>query len=285
MQQSYIDRMESALNHKRYFIDIIKELSKLSDEEFRLHHLFSNAKATTVLDFGCGSGMLAHAIAQALPNAEVVGYDQSAEMVAIAKKKYNNLSNLTFVDKEPSADKQFRFVVLSSVLHEVFSTEKDHIAVPDFLNTIARKYLKKGGYIISRDNICYDNQKYAEPQAHIYEEYTDKVKEMLTHLKNGPFGALYDVRIDDAGDVYGKESAVRELLNKFTWGWQSFPRESQEFLHFATPRAVSDWRMPDLTLKYQLAYPDGDYLRYLSAFSRWYMDRSTHQWTVWQSNT
>ena len=69
-----------------------------------------------VLDFGCGPGLLAGLVRQALPNALIHGYDESAEMVAEARRR---LDAGVFTTDRRELDVDYDLVVAANVLHHV----------------------------------------------------------------------------------------------------------------------------------------------------------------------
>lgn len=50
-----------------------------------------------LLDIGCGDGRITRGIAEAHPHLQVVGLDQSEQMVSFAQKEHQAMPNLTFV--------------------------------------------------------------------------------------------------------------------------------------------------------------------------------------------
>jgi SAM-dependent methyltransferase len=69
-----------------------------------------------ILDFGCGIGLLARFIRQALPDARVHGYDESVEMVAEARRR---LDSGVFTTDRGELDSDYDLVVAANVLHHV----------------------------------------------------------------------------------------------------------------------------------------------------------------------
>lgn len=63
-------------------------------------HLLTRIAAragTSVLDIGCGAGELSLAVARARPRARVIGVDVSADLVAVATRRGDQLCNARFV--------------------------------------------------------------------------------------------------------------------------------------------------------------------------------------------
>lgn len=94
-KENYITRMNEALKFKKEILRYIK--------------------GNSILDFGCGSGILASTIKEKSPNKYVVGYDQEPKMIEIAQAYGKADSFTTELPK-----KRFDTIILCSVLHEVF---------------------------------------------------------------------------------------------------------------------------------------------------------------------
>ncbi len=89
-------------------------------KEFAAHF---PANAKRVLDLGCGTGTATRAIAERLPDADVIGADLSPYMVAAAKLKAKHLSNVSFIhgnaEHLPFEDASFDAVTASLLFHEM----------------------------------------------------------------------------------------------------------------------------------------------------------------------
>lgn len=74
----------------------------------------------TVLDVGCGEGIITELLARQFPGASVIGTDQSSEAIRLASARYNR-ANLTFRIHEPggASKSQFDLVACLEVLEHV----------------------------------------------------------------------------------------------------------------------------------------------------------------------
>lgn len=84
-----------------------------------------------ILDFGCGIGNTTRSLAGEFPQATLVGYDQSAESIAVARTSRN--ANGTRIEywtdrgsRLPFADEAFDLVFASCVFHHIERT--DHVS-------------------------------------------------------------------------------------------------------------------------------------------------------------
>ncbi len=110
-------------------------------EEIRLR--INKYKAKTILDIGCGTGNLCGVLSRSL---DVVGMDQSLEMLLQAKKKYNamKLKLGNFLDRPFSKDR-FDIVVTTYAFHALNDKEK-LMALRNMM-----EYLRVNGKIIIAD--------------------------------------------------------------------------------------------------------------------------------------
>src|SRR3989344_3834046 len=79
----------------------------------------------TILDVGCGHGILSDFLVEKSPAREVLGIDPSAKKIALAKKKFRNSHNPTFRKAYLSEIKgKFTAVILVDVLYLLPPREK-----------------------------------------------------------------------------------------------------------------------------------------------------------------
>ena len=102
-------------------------------------------KASNILDFGCGDGLMSSYLAYYFNNAKVYGTDISAESITIAQQSYNNI-HFSVTDEGGAqldfADEFFDIVCSAGVFH--------HIPVSQhklWINELVR-VLKPGGICI-----------------------------------------------------------------------------------------------------------------------------------------
>ena len=109
-----------------------------------------------ILDIGSGTGKLTAALAQLYPMCEVLGIDYSKSMTELAQRRYcDSYLNLSFQWGTVNTLNlsTANTIILSSVLHEVYSYSNDSLqAVSDMLED-SYNLLLPGGRIIIRDFI------------------------------------------------------------------------------------------------------------------------------------
>jgi ubiquinone/menaquinone biosynthesis C-methylase UbiE len=83
-----------------------------------------------ILDFGCGIGNTTRSLGREFPQATLVGYDQSAESIAVARTATPNRARIEYrTDRGtslPFTDEAFDLVFASCVFHHI--ERADHVA-------------------------------------------------------------------------------------------------------------------------------------------------------------
>lgn len=188
-----------------------------------------------ILDFGCGSGSIYKELYTSNPNTQVVGFDKSDFMINRAKE--NHPSGIFFSKFEElnsfiEGEGNFEYIVLNSILHEVYSYEEGFVSVVELLENLS-KYLTESGKFVVRDGIL-DSSSVSDINQ--VEQYTvrdpDEAKEFLkeyTYLSPFP-----NHLVVENGKIVGPWYEVREFLNKYTWGFESLYREAKEIVNFAS---------------------------------------------------
>jgi trans-aconitate methyltransferase len=96
-----------------------------------------------ILDVGCGTGTLTNDIAQ--KGANVVGIDQSANMISTASSKYPTIPFHVMDATTLSFDQEFDFVFSNATLHWIKEAEKVAQAMYQSLKTGGKLVIEFGG--------------------------------------------------------------------------------------------------------------------------------------------
>lgn len=97
----------------------------------------------TILDFGCGDGVMTQEVHLQFPDSEVHGADNSPESVKIAQKNYPHLTyhvstnNLSMLDEA-----SFDVILATHVFHHIYFNEHEH-----YIKELMR-VLKPGGVFV-----------------------------------------------------------------------------------------------------------------------------------------
>lgn len=222
----------------RYFERMAKSLQDKIKIVEHLPNVVPGAPAPTVLDIGAGGGEFANTLSEMGYNVTAIDASDDAVMriresfphITTAKLLANHVDNLGL--------EKFDAVVCSSILHEVFSYGDDSHGKGDYDSLDSAfhtffKVLKPGGRIIIRDGVLPVNwnDKGTITLLDGHEEYA-----VFIYLKMCPFSNGYS---ETNGDLVNLnkiapktfEGNVRSLLEfsyTYTWGFDSYPRETQE---------------------------------------------------------
>ena len=173
----------------------------IKDKVFFLDFLPKNASCIFV-DFGCADGSLINNLVDNIEYNNLnsyIGYDISEEMIKIAKTNFNgNAKNVIFtsdwnvVDTELDNPYKKKILILSSVIHEVYSYAESYKDIKTFWNRV----LNSGfDYICVRDMMCssdlnrgcapvYQNCMTSVPQFHDQVESFQEKWGKFDNMKN-----------------------------------------------------------------------------------------------------
>ncbi len=247
-KSEYVARMNSSMKYKQ--------------------EILSHITGEKVLDFGCGTGMLASLIKERSPLSYVVGYDASEEMLEVAQT-YGR-ADVKFTKVFPT--ECFDTIILSGVLHEVFSYENGMVSVIELLKEL-KGLLYENGKIIVREGLVTDKKEQMQASFinqldgfNFYAKYSNQYEWKVPNLI-----------LEESGyKVVGCAEAVLEFLNKYTWGWQSLPREIDEKVYFAD---FFDWNSIEKSLELTMTIRtvlQKDYYKFLNKKVYNYSKGDTH---------
>jgi len=91
-------------------------------------------KGSKILDYGCGIGTLSKYLKEALPGAQIDGFDVSRE--SVERIDMNLLNQGTFTDSLDQLGHSYDLVVLSNVLHHVRPTDRGNL-ISDSVSRLA----------------------------------------------------------------------------------------------------------------------------------------------------
>jgi SAM-dependent methyltransferase len=187
--------------HKNYYIDFLQKMALEDVLELKGNEL--------VLDFGCGSGRMAHWIAPKVK--KVIGLEDTPEMIQLAEKnrKANNVDFMLYDG--------IHFPALSYLFHIVLSVGVlQYMEGETLKRTVSElaQYLKKDGrlYLIEQAS---DNAKMKRPKV---EEYLQAFKESRLEcvkyypIRSGRWWLLYLIRYGFIPKRGFQRIAVWELM-------------------------------------------------------------------------
>ena len=194
------------------------------------------AGAKSVLDVGCGSGVLMDAIEQINPKIRIAGIDINKEAIDKLNERGKNWK-LYHMDLKDFSEGKFDAVVFSSVLHEISSYDPDdskrftEIPIIEAFNK-TRDILEENGSIILRDGILVDKEDLNKEVIITFKDPSDVI--WLYKFRNDFRGFDNLPEVNKEITKVGENTFIvhlaflKEFLCTFTWGKSSFPREVQE---------------------------------------------------------
>lgn len=160
-------------------------------------------KASYVIDIGCGTGNLCGELSDRI---NILGIDQSLEMILQAKKKYNNM-NLklgNFLD-EPLSKNNADILVTTYAFHAL-NTDEKKIAIKHMI-----EYLKNDGKIIIADFMFLNDLEREKCKKSLYSQGKKDLWEVIDYKYYANIKEL-EAYIDSLGYKISSEHIVN-----FTW--------------------------------------------------------------------
>ncbi len=193
-------------------------------------------ESKSVLDVGCGSGVLMEAIEKTNPKIRITGIDINQESIDKLKALGKNWE-LYHLDLHDFSRQKFDTIIFSSVLHEISSyyenEEKRFTGIPikeafDKTNEL----LENNGSIIVRDGLLVAKEELNKRVLITFKDPSDII--WLYKFRNDFRG--FDKHPEISKEIIKKGdntfevglAFLKEFLCTFTWGKSSFPREVQE---------------------------------------------------------
>jgi len=139
--------------------------------ESGIKYLFSN-KFDNILDLGAGTGLLSQYLFKYFPDSQYTLIDISGKMLAIAKKRFKNLSNIIYLEKDYSRNfPEGKFDLIASALSIHHLSEKEKYKLyKNIFNS-----LNKNGFFLNID-------QYKSPSRNINKKYIELwINEITKH--------------------------------------------------------------------------------------------------------
>jgi 2-polyprenyl-3-methyl-5-hydroxy-6-metoxy-1,4-benzoquinol methylase len=146
-----------------------------------------NLQNKDILDYGCGSGLLAFSVSQEAKS--VLGMDNSTGMVEVFNQKakefgFDNIHAMKHnINEQNLASNQFDVIISSMTLH--------HILKPENFFTQCQKALKNGGYLCISDLDEEDGTFHAKHNNDGVEHFGFSHEQIKTLYKNSGFELIY----------------------------------------------------------------------------------------------
>lgn len=247
-----------------------------------------DAKNSTILDFGGGSGVLGILYAMMYPQSTVYLWDELSEMRVIMQNNIDSagISNVHVLQSADALTSNFYdYVLLSSVVHELVASSETLL----FEKTL-QLLSKISSNLIIRDGLFINNHKHIKYKVVDQQRYNEFMEEVQKY-KDDDINVIRDEiepyisssRVEEQLYLEGRASAVHNLLNKMTWGTASLEREIKEnFLCHnnetlsKTLDSVNQVYQTQLKLTEYLEIKQDDYFEYIGQLVEIAQDWNTH---------
>ncbi len=178
------------------FYDVENEWMDDSERCFRMAE-----EARSVLDLGCGTGLLAVAMAEG-GKRRVVGVDPAPAMLAIARAREGG-GDATFIEADARTvrlEERFELITMTGHAFQCMLTREDRLAL---MKTIAAHLAEKGRFIFDSRN----------PAAEEWLEWNrDESERVIEHPEQGTFLAWNEASQDPATGIVTYETHYQNLI-------------------------------------------------------------------------
>lgn len=173
------------------------------------------AQATSVLDLGCGTGLLLSSLPGTI---RLVGVDPAAAMLEVARNRPGG-RHVSWVEADARSlrlGETFDLIVLTGHAFQVFLTDADQLAV---LQTIASHLAPRGCFIFDSRN----------PDIREWREWTpDASLRTFADPQLGPIEAWNDVSFEEATGIASYDTFYRQPSSGKMWQAQADIRFSSK---------------------------------------------------------
>lgn len=218
--EMYFERMKSSLGDKASMIPYLN--------------------AGQILDVGAGGGEFAALLAEN-PAFNVIALDGSREAINhCVALGVTAVEGYTHQISELLPPAVFDTIVCSSIIHEIYSYGRGVAGTAHTLGSVQYSFdqfnhvLKPGGHIVIRDGIIPDNWDTIAEVTMLTQEGMAAYRQYMNMI---PFQGTAEPQIRKVflqvkpgtdNILVGTMESVMEFLYTYTWGVETFPRETQE---------------------------------------------------------
>ena len=182
-----------------------------------LIQLLNPQKNERILDLGCGSGQLTFEISQLC--REIIGIDQSPEMIADARSNYKNIEFQVADASDMKFKEKFDAIFSNAVLHWVTNYEDLIKCVYDSLKSNGRIVFEFGGQgnieIILNQLRKSLLKKGYKKQSQLFLWYFPSIGQYTTELEKRGFRVIFAQHFDRLTELHDQENGMKDWLSMF----------------------------------------------------------------------
>jgi len=226
LEPRYFERMAYSIGDKQKLLSYLPPI-------------LDKTKAPRILDVGAGGGEFSNALIEL--GYDVVALDASDEAIMRMRKSFPGLTTAKYLANhvDELGHASFDVVICSSLCHEIFSYGDD-IHGPGHISSLERAMkafyyvLRAGGRLLIRDGVLPANWEQEGTIEVITEDGKSAVKEYLrlcpfaNGKAYGGAGRLVNLSHQAGATYHGNVRSLMEFGFTYTWGIESYPRETQE---------------------------------------------------------
>jgi trans-aconitate methyltransferase len=174
-------------------------------------------KNERILDLGCGAGQLTFKISELAK--EVVGIDQSEEMIANAQSNYDHIQFLVADGADFSFEEKFDAIFSNAALHWIINYKGAIQCMHDNLKPGGRIVLELGGKgnvqtIVNQLRVSLAKRNYSE-QAELQLWYFPSIGEYATELEAVGFRVTMAQHFDRPTKLADEKAGIRDWISMF----------------------------------------------------------------------
>lgn len=169
--QEYRDNADVYIVERRRLLEIMKSFYS---------YFLGNKGYNTVLDLGCGDGIITQELLTVDKSLSATLFDGSADMLNKARERLKEVKNIQYIHasfqellEKDILDSKFNFIVSSMAIHHLTMEEK---------RALFRKiysYLKEGGYFVNIDVVLAPTDPLDAWYMELWQEWMDEKKALL----------------------------------------------------------------------------------------------------------
>lgn len=277
LEERYFERMAGSLGDKIKLFEFLPAFE-------------ANKPAPKILDIGAGGGEFSDKLSQLGYN--VTAIDASDDAIMRIRQKFPHITTATLLANhvDDLGEEEFDVIVCSSILHEVFSYANDvnskgsYQSLTDAFKAF-HKVLKTGGLFLIRDGVLPENWE-DEGTIELLEGHD--TSSVFKYLEMCPFangfvksGLGNIVKLEQVGakTFKGNVRSLLEFSYTYTWGLDSYPRETQELYAVKTVEEYKELLEKEhFEVIYTESYLQDGYPKHLANKIRLNVNGAVNEW-------